>query len=61
MWKEKLSSFLIDVAKYILTAVLVASLVKDFGEDKMLVYFLGSGGAIALLVGGLMLSNKEMK
>lgn len=29
MWKEKLGNYLIDVSKYFLTGVFVASLVKD--------------------------------
>ena len=46
MWKEKLGAYLIDVSKYVLTGVVIASLFKDLGESKMLIYG-------AWLVGGL--------
>ena len=41
MWKEKLGAYLIDVSKYVLTGVVIASLFKDLGESKMLIYGLG--------------------
>ena len=36
MWKEKLGGYLIDVSKYVLTGVVIASLFKDMG-DRLLV------------------------
>ena len=32
MWKEKLGGYLIDVSKYVLTGVVIASLFKDMGD-----------------------------
>ena len=38
MWKEKLENYLIDVSKYFLTGVFVASLVKDLEDVRCLIY-----------------------
>lgn len=59
MWKEKLGNYLIDVSKYFITGVLVASLVKDLGETRWLIYTLGIIGALSLLVMGLILTNRK--
>lgn len=34
MWKEKLGGYLIDVSKYVLTGVVIASLFKDMGDSN---------------------------
>ena len=39
MWKEKLGNYLIDVSKYFLTGVFVASLVKDLEEIRACLNF----------------------
>lgn len=59
MWKEKLGNYLIDVSKYILTGVVIASLVKDIGENRMFVYGLGLVVSLLTLCIGLLLSNKK--
>ena len=38
MWQEKLGGYLIDVSKYVLTGVVIASLFRDLGESKLLIY-----------------------
>ena len=58
MWIEKLGSYFVDVAKYILTGVVISSLFKDF-EDKVLIYIVGIALAFLCLVVGLVLSNKK--
>lgn len=35
MWKEKLGNYLIDISKYTLTAIFIASLFKDLEEMKL--------------------------
>lgn len=40
MWKEKLGNYLIDVSKYFLTGVFVASLIKDLENVRWLIYAL---------------------
>lgn len=59
MWKEKLGAYLIDVSKYVLTGVVIASLFKDLGESKMLIYGLGLLVACSTLLARLVLSNKK--
>ena len=59
MWKEKLGAYLIDVSKYVLTGIVIASLFKDLGESKLLIYVLGLLVACSTLLAGLVLSNKK--
>ena len=59
MWKEKLGNYLIDVSKYFLTGVFVASLVKDLEEIRLLIYVLSGSVAAVLLLLGLILTNKK--
>lgn len=58
--KEKLSNYLIDVSKYILTGVVVASLFKDLEDERILVYSVGFLAAFLSLYFGLsLISNKK--
>ena len=59
MWKEKVGNYLIDVSKYFLTGVFVASLVKDLEEIRWLIYVLSGSVAAVLLLLGLILTNKK--
>lgn len=59
MWKEKLGNYLIDVSKYFLIGVFVASLVKDLEEIRWLIYVLSGSVAAVLLLLGLILTNKK--
>ena len=59
MWKEKLGNYLIDVSKYFLTGVFVASLIKDMEDMRWLIYVLSGTIAAVLLVSGLILINKK--
>lgn len=59
MWKEKLGYYLIDVSKYFLTGVFVASLIKDLEYMRWLIYVLSGTIAAVLLVLGLILSNSK--
>lgn len=61
MWKEKLGNYLIDVSKYFLTGVFVASLVQDLADIRWLIYVLSFGVAASLLVIGLVLTNIKKK
>lgn len=57
--EEKLGNYLIDVSKYFLTGVFVASLVKDLEEIRWLIYVLSGSVAAVLLLLGLILTNKK--
>ena len=59
-WKENLGKYLIDICKYVVTGVLIASLFKDI-DDKTLIYILSSIVALIALVVGLVLTNKKKK
>ena len=61
MWKEKLGGYLIDVPKYVLTGIVIASLFKDMGNNKLLVYGIGMLVAGFTLLSGLLLTNKKEK
>ena len=61
MWKEKLGNYLIDVSKYFLTGVFVASLVKDLEEIRWLIYVLSGSVAAVLLLLGLILTITRIK
>ena len=57
MWKEKLGNYLIDISKYVLTGIVIASLFKDVEDKRFLIYTLGLLVAMATLIAGLILSN----
>ena len=59
MWTEKLGNYLIDVSKYFLTGVFVASLIKDLEDSRWLIYALSGTVSVILLLLGLILSNKK--
>ena len=50
---------MIDISKYTLTAVFIASLFKDLEEMKWIVYGLSLFTSISLLITGLLLTNKK--
>ena len=56
--KEKLANFLIDVAKYVFTGVIITSLFKDVA-DKAILYVVGMGIVVLTLWGGLLLTSKR--
>ena len=55
--QERLANFLIDVAKYVFTGVIIASLFKEM-TDKLSLYLLGMSIVFAALWVGLRLSSK---
>lgn len=56
--KEKLADFLIDVAKYVFTGVIITSLFNDV-TDKTILYAVGMVIVGLTLWGGLLLTNKR--
>ena len=55
--KEKFADFLIDVAKYVLTGVVITSLFNDV-TDKTTIYLVGLGVVCLTLLLGLSLTSK---
>lgn len=56
--KEKLANFLIDVAKYVFTGVIITSLFNDV-SDKTILYVVGMFIVVFALWGGLLLTSKR--
>ena len=57
--REKLSNYLIDISKYVMTGVVIASLVKDLDDNRTLIYVLGLLIALSALCAGLILTDKK--
>ena len=55
--KEKLSEYLLDVSKYILTGVVITSLFNDV-TNKIIIYIIGLTAVFSTLWLGLILTNK---
>ncbi|MBR4841937.1 MAG: hypothetical protein IK006_02425 [Bacteroidaceae bacterium] len=55
--KEKLSNYLIDVSKYVLTGVVITSLFNDV-TSKTTIYLVGLGVVCLTLWTGIILTNK---
>ena len=57
--REKLSNYLIDISKYVMTGVVIASLIKDLDDNRLLIYILGVSISISALCVGLLLTDKK--
>ena len=57
--KEKLSNYLIDISKYVMTGVVIASLFKDLDDNRLLIYIVGLFIAFMALGVGLVLTDKK--
>ncbi len=55
--KEKLSNYLIDVSKYVLTGVVITSLFNDV-TNKTTIYLVGLGVVSLTLWTGILLTNR---
>ena len=53
-----LGKYLIDISKYVVTGVIIASIFKDL-DDKILIYILSAVVALIALIVGLVLTNKK--
>jgi hypothetical protein len=57
--KEKLSNYLIDISKYVMTGVVIASLFRDLDDNSLLLYLVGLFIAFMALGVGLVLTDKK--
>ena len=57
--KEKLSNYLIDISKYVMTGVVIASMFKDLDDNRQVIYVLGLFIAFMALGVGLVLTDKK--
>ena len=53
-----MGKYLIDISKYVVTGVIIASIFKDL-DDKILIYILSAVVALIALIVGLVLTNKK--
>lgn len=51
--KEKLGDYLLDISKYVLTAVLITLFFNDISSSKVMTYLIGAMVAIVTLLWGL--------
>ena len=57
--KEKLSNYLIDISKYVITGVVISSMFKDLDDNRQIIYVLGLFIAFMALGTGLVLTDKK--
>ena len=60
MWKENLGKYLLDISKYVVTGVIIASLFRGV-EESFLMYLLGAILAFSTLIVGLVLTNNKIE
>ncbi|MBR1878661.1 MAG: hypothetical protein IJ814_06630 [Paludibacteraceae bacterium] len=58
VWMEHLGKYLIDISKYVVTGVIIASIFKDL-DDKIMIYILSAVVALIALIVGLVLTNNK--
>lgn len=56
--REKMADYLIDVAKFVSTGVIITSLFNDV-TNKTILYFMSFGIVAVSIIGGLKLTNKR--
>ena len=59
-WKENLGKYLIDISKYVVTGVIIASTFNDM-YDRYVLYVISAILALVTLVVGLVLTNKKKR
>ena len=60
---EKVSDFLMDISKYVLTAVIITSAFEELADVRWMMYFLGISGAFLLFTASIIimyLKNKTL-
>ena len=57
--RKELGKWLMDIAKYVLTAVVVMSLVSDLGDSRWLIYVFGMLTTAVCLFDGLILIKER--
>lgn len=57
--KEKISDYLIDLSKYVMTGVVITSLFNDLDKNRPLIYVVGLFIAFMALGTGILLTDKK--
>lgn len=59
---EKVSDFLMDIAKYVLTAVIITSAFEELADVGLMMYLWGMAGALLLFIssiGIILIENRK--
>ena len=54
---EKVSDFMMDISKYVLTAVIITSAFEELSETGWMMYLVGIAGAVVLFAGSVIVIN----
>lgn len=54
---EKISDFMMDISKYVLTAVIITSAFEELSDAGWMMYFVGIAGAAVLFTGSVIVMN----
>lgn len=57
--KEKFGDYLIDISKYVITAVLITASFNDISSSRVLMYVIGVSVAVLTLIWGLFYFRKR--
>ena len=54
---EKVSDFLMDISKYVLTAVIITSAFEELADVRWMMYIVGITGSLILLMFSILVMN----
>ena len=54
---EKVSDFMMDISKYVLTAVIITSAFEELSDAGWMMYMVGIAGAAVLFTGSVIVMN----
>ena len=54
---EKVSEFLMDISKYVLTAVIITSALEELADVRWMMYIVGITGSLTLLMFSILVMN----
>ena len=54
---EKVSDFLMDISKYVLTAVIITSAFEELADVRWMMYIVGITGSLTLLMFSILVMN----
>lgn len=54
---EKVSDFMMDISKYVLTAVIITSAFEELSDAGWMMYLVGIAGAAVLFTGSVIVMN----
>lgn len=58
---EKVADFLIDISKYVLTAVIIASAFEELSDNKLIMYIISILGSVIFFSASIFILNLYMR